>query len=156
MSKIIWGIKINLKVKVLEKACPLIFLDDKIILFINKYTRLICYRDEKTKKDMEIIIIFKTKLNIDKILEDIEKSKIKEWLEKRKFFSDGPDELEIEEKKCKILLINKTLKLIMYKHFNRVSIKSNSNKKIAILKKGQKIRILINLTKFKIIIMEIL
>ena len=118
----------NLKVKVLEKACPLIFLDDKIILFINKYTRLICYRDEKTKKDMEIIIIFKTESNIDKILEDIKKSKIKDWLEKRKFFSDGPDELEIEEKKCKIQLINKNLKLIMLKHFNRVSIKSKTTK----------------------------
>ena len=125
----------NLKVKVLEKACPLIFLDDKIILFINKYTRLICYRDEKTKKDMEIIIIFKTESNIDKILEDIKKSKIKEWLEKRKFFSDGPDELEIEEKKCKIQLINKNLKLIMLKHFNRVSIKSNSNKKNSFIEK---------------------
>ena len=111
-----------------EKACPLTFLNDEIILYINKYTRLILYRDEKTKKDIEIIIIFKTDINIDKILKDIKKSKIKDWLEKKKFYSDGPDELDIEENKCKIKLVNKNLKLIKAKHYNRVSIKSNTTK----------------------------
>ena len=95
------------------------FTNDKIILYINKFTRVICYRDEQTKKDIEIIIIFKNDLNIDNIFEDIKKSKIKEWLENRNFYSYGPDELNIEEKQCQIKLINKNLKLINARNFNQ-------------------------------------
>ena len=95
------------------------FTNDKIILYINKFTRVICYRDEQTKKDIEIIIIFKNDLNIDNIFEDIKKSKIKEWLENRNFYSYGPDELNIEEKHCQIKLINKNLKLINARNFNQ-------------------------------------
>ncbi len=51
-------------------------------------------------------------------MEDIKRSKIKEWLEKRKFYSNGPDELDIEEKKCRFKLINKNLKLMLYKNNN--------------------------------------
>ena len=105
--------------KNVEKSCPLMFTNGKIILCINKFTRVICYRDEQTKKDIEIIIIFKNDLNIDNIFEDIKKSKIKEWLENRNFYSYGPDELNIEEKHCQIKLINKNLKLINARNFNQ-------------------------------------
>ena len=105
--------------KNVEKSCPLMFTNGTIILYINKFTRVICYRDEQTKKDIEIIIIFKNDLNIDNIFEDIKKSKIKEWLENRNFYSYGPDELNIEEKQCQIKLINKNLKLINARNFNQ-------------------------------------
>jgi hypothetical protein len=103
----------NKTVDKIEKSCPLMFLSDKIILIIDKYTRLICYRDEVTKIDMEIIVKFKNDKNIEQIFNDIVNSKIKYWLEKRKFNSNGPDELDITEKGCQLKLINKNLKLII-------------------------------------------
>ena len=110
----------------IERSCPLMFLSDKIILIIDKYTRLICYRDEKTKIYMEIIVKFKNAKNI--IFNDIVNSIIKDWLEKRKFNSNGPDELDITEKGCQIKLINKNLKLIIKSQRNRIDIQSDTTK----------------------------
>ena len=118
----------NKTVDKIEKSCPLMFLSDKIILIIDKYTRLICYRDEVTKNDMEIIVKFKNEKNIEQILNDIINSKIKDWLEKRNFHSIGPDELDINEKGCQIKLINKNLKLIIKSQRNRIDIQSNTTK----------------------------
>ena len=118
----------NKKGEKIEKSCPLKFLKDKIILYINTYTRLICYRDEKTKNDIEIIIKYKNDKNIDKVLSSIEKSNIKSWLENKKFYSNGPDELDIVEQGCSMKIINKNLKLIIAKHKNRVTVKSDITK----------------------------
>ena len=118
----------NKKGDKIEKSCPLKFLKDKIILYINKYTRLICYRDEKTKNDIEIIINYKNHKNIDQVLYAIEESNIKSWLENKNFYSNGPDELDIVEQGCSMKIINKNLKLIIAKHKNRVTVKSNITK----------------------------
>ena len=115
----------NKTVDKIEKSCPLMFLSDKIILIIDKYTRIICYRDEVTKIDMEIIVKFKNEKNIEQIFNDIVSSKIKDWLEKRKFHSNGPDELDITEKGCQLKLINKNLKLIIKSQRNRIDTQSN-------------------------------
>ena len=104
------------------------FLSDKIILIIDKYTRIICYRDEVTKIDMEIIVKFKNEKNIEQIFNDIVNSKIKYWLEKRKFHSNGPDELDITEKGCQLKLINKNLKLIIKSQRNRIDNQSDTTK----------------------------
>ena len=56
---------------------------------------------------MEIIFIFEEEKNMEQIINDIENDNIKFWLKDRYFGMQGPDELEIEEKGCKLRIINK-------------------------------------------------
>ena len=101
----------NMKSKIIERPVPLQFCKDIIILHIDSNIKLICFRDDITKKDFEIIIIFKEQKNINKILSDIEKEYFKNWLRNRGFYLEGPDELYIEDQSFNMKIINKNLKL---------------------------------------------
>ena len=56
------------------------FLKNKIILTICEHIRLIYFRNNQNNVDEEIIFIFLKPNNRSKILSDIEKANIKEWL----------------------------------------------------------------------------
>ena len=99
----------------LEVPVTLKFLKNKIILTICEHIRLIYFRNNQNNVDEEIIFIFLKPNNRSKILSDIEKANIKEWLRERSFYMDGPDELLIKEQGCEIKIINKNLKLKMDK-----------------------------------------
>ena len=97
-----------------ERTIPIKILKDKLILNICTKIKLICFRDESNKADMEIIIIFMEEKNIEQItniINEIENDEIIPWLKNRDFGLHGPDELEIDEKGCKMKIINKNLKL---------------------------------------------
>ena len=120
----------HLEYKIKEKTCPLKFLNDKIIIHIDDKVKLICFRNDYTKKDEEIIIEFKEFKNKDIILSDIEKQDFKFWLKDRGFQDYGPDELDINEQGCQMKLINKNLKLTILKQMNRVTIGSHETRLI--------------------------
>ena len=92
-----------------EKRVPLKFLSDKIILYINENTYIICFRNGPINE--EIIIIFLGGENINKILSEIENSNIKYWLKDKNFDLNYQAELDVQEKGCKYKIINKNLKL---------------------------------------------
>ena len=112
----------NMAYNIIEKPVPLTFFNDKIILHINNNTKLFCFRDDITNKDMEIIIIFKEQGNIEQILNDINQTNFKYWLKDKSFQMDGPDELEVEEQGWKMKIINKNLKLNLRLTQNKVVI----------------------------------
>ena len=85
----------NVSYNIIEKPVPLTFSKDKIILHINNVTKLFCFRDDYTKKDMEIIIKFDNPGNANKILSFIKETDFKFWLKDKSCQMDGPDELDI-------------------------------------------------------------
>ena len=101
----------NMAYNIIEKSVPLAFFKDKIILHINTCTKLFCFRDDITNKDMEIIIIFKEQGNINQIFSDINQTYFRYWLKDKGFHIYGHEELDIEEQVCKFRIINKNLKL---------------------------------------------
>ena len=101
----------NKENKIIERPVPLQFSKDIVILHIDSNIKLICFRDDLTKKYYEIIIIFKEQKNINKILSDIGKEYFKNWLQNRRFSLEGPTELYLESQGCKMKIINKNLKL---------------------------------------------
>ena len=103
----------NMEYNIIEKSVPVKFLHDKIILNINSNIILICFRNDVNGMDEEIIVIFLTPNNKDKILNDIENENFKGWLKNRYFEMDSPDEMEMDEQGCKLKVINKNLKLKM-------------------------------------------
>ena len=118
----------NMEYNIIEKSVPLAFFNDKIILHINNNTKLFCFRDDITKKDMEIIIIFQEQGNIHQILSDINKTNFRYWLKDKGFQMDGPDELDIEEQGCKMKIINK--KLILQFGFVKKNMGINSQNQV--------------------------
>ena len=107
-----------------ERSIPLQILQDKIILHTNNKVKIICFRNDINNKDEEIIIIFKGENNIEKILSQIEKVDFKFWLKDRDFKLDFIDELEIEEYGCKLMIINKNIKLKLGKVFLKNKIRN--------------------------------
>ena len=118
----------KLEYNIFEKSCPLKFLPDKIILYINENTRLICFRNDFTGDDEQVIIIFMGQQNKDIISNQIEKENFKGWLKDRQFEMNSPVEKEMDEQGCKIKIINKNLKLKEMKYTNKVAINSNITK----------------------------
>ena len=118
----------KLEYNIFEKSCPLKFLPDKIILYINENTRLICFRNDYTGDDEQVIIIFMGQQNKDIISNQIEKENFKGWLKDRQFEMNSPVEKEMDEQGCKIKIINKNLKLKEMKYTNKVAINSNITK----------------------------
>ena len=116
----------NMVYNINERSVPVKFLNDKIILHLEEKVKLICFRNDFTHKDEEIIVVFNETNNKDIILSDIEKQDFKFWLKDRGFQDYGPDELDITEQGCKIRLINKNLKLTILKQMNRVTIGSQT------------------------------
>ena len=112
----------NMAYNIIEKPVPLTFFNDKIIIHINNNTKLFCFRDDMTNKDMEIIIIFTEQGNNAQIYPYICKENLKYWLKDKGFQMDGPDELEVEEQGCKMKIINKNLKLNLRLAQNKVVI----------------------------------
>ena len=113
----------NIQYNALEVPVPLTFTKNFILLHINNNTKLFCFRDEHTKKDMEIIIQFKWEIDLGKILVEMEQAGgIKYWLKDKNFNMEGPDELDIHGMK----LINKNLKLKLGLIKNKVSIDNHS------------------------------
>ena len=108
-----------------EKSVPLTFLEGKIILRINNNIRDILFQNDVKSDNEEIVIIFLEDKNKDKILKDIFNEDFKVWLNNRFFDLDSLDELEMEEKGCKIKIINKKLKL-KHSKLIRNSIKPNT------------------------------
>ena len=109
----------NIQYNSLEVPVPLTFTKDFIVLHINNNTKLFCFRDDHTKKDMEIIIQFKWEVDLGKIFVEMEQAGgIKFWLKDKSFNIEGPDELDIHGMK----LINKNLKLKLGLIKNKVSI----------------------------------
>ena len=109
----------NIQYNSLEVPVPLTFTKDFIVLHINNNTKLFCFRDDHTKKDMEIIIQFKWEVDLGKIFVEMEQAGgIKFWLKDKSFNMEGPDELDIHGMK----LINKNLKLKLGLIKNKVSI----------------------------------
>ena len=103
----------NMEYNIIEKSVPVKFLHDKIILNINSNIILICFRNDVNGMDEEIIVIFLTPNNKEKIIYEIEKEDFKGWLKNRNFEMDSPDEMEMDEQGCKLKIINKNLKLKM-------------------------------------------
>ena len=118
----------NMVYNITETSVPLKFLKDKIILHITGNIKIIFFKNDVNNADEEIILIFledqekteikdkekndnKNKAIKESILAEIDKEDFKDWLKNRYFEMDGPDELEINEKGCKIKIINKNLKL---------------------------------------------
>ena len=112
----------NISYNIMEMPVPLTFFKDKIILHINDTTKLFCFRDDITKKDMEIIIKFDTPGNANKILTFLNQTEFKYWMKDKGLQIDGPDELEFEEQGCKMRAINKNVKLSLKYHKNKVAI----------------------------------
>ena len=92
-----------------EKRVPLKFLSDKIILYINVNTEIICFRNGPINE--EIIIFFFEGINKDKILKEIDNANINYWLKAKNFDLNYQAELDIQENGCKYKIINKNLKL---------------------------------------------
>ena len=92
-----------------EKRVPLKFLSDKIILYINVNTEIICFRNGPINE--EIIIFFFEGINKDKILKEIDKTNINYWLKAKNFDLNYQAELDVQEYGCKYKIINKNLKL---------------------------------------------
>ena len=110
----------NMNYEKKERALPLQFLKNKIILNVNVNTRIIYFKNEKNV-DEEIIIIFLKNDYKNQILQEIEKTdNFKYWLKDKSFDLDVLDELEIEGFGYKI--INKKLKLKNKNNVNRVNI----------------------------------
>ena len=111
----------NMVYHIEEKSVPLLFLKDKIILHISGNIKIILFKNDLNNVNEEIVLIFlddENKKNTDtsnktkaSILQEIAKEDFKGWLKNRYFEMDGPDELEMDEKGCKIKIINKNLKL---------------------------------------------
>ena len=118
----------NMVYNITETSVPLKFLKDKIILHITGNIKIIFFKNDVNMADEEIILIFledqkkseikdkenndnKNKAIKESILAEIDKEDFKGWLKNRYFEMDGPDESEINEKGCKIKIINKNLKL---------------------------------------------
>ena len=97
--------------KIIERPIPLKFSKDKIILHIDTNIKIICFKDDITKLDMEIIIIFKKQKSINKILTEIDKQYFKTWLFERGFTVENLDEFDFNEQGCDIKIINKNLKI---------------------------------------------
>ena len=110
----------NMNYQKKERALPLQFLKNKIILNVNVNTRIIYFKNENNV-DEEIIIIFLKNDYKNQILQEIEKTdNFKYWLKDKSFDLDVLDELEIEGFGYKI--INKKLKLKNKNNVNRVNI----------------------------------
>ena len=115
----------NMEYNIREKSVPLTFLEGKIILSISNNIRDILFQNDVKSDNEEIVIIFLEEKNKDKILKDIFNEDFKVWLNNRFFDLDSLDELEMEEKGCKIKIINKKLKL-KHSKLIRNSIKPNT------------------------------
>ena len=94
-----------------ERSIPIKYSKDKIILYFGNNSLYICFRNESTKTDEEIIVIFEGEKNKQEIMMDIEKGDIKDWLKRVGFDIETREELNITEKECKIKIINKALKI---------------------------------------------